>query len=121
MKLSGMIATLPLEHNTETGVRIYFCACQSPLAARPPTRDTNGPLRQYWPKGADLRQLTSTECDAVALQLNIHPERTSSGLRSPPELRVAMSALLGPAGQVAGCLQRRGAQLRHNRVPGEDV
>jgi hypothetical protein len=35
--------------------------------------NTNGLLRQYWPKGADLRALTQTECDDVALRPNARP------------------------------------------------
>jgi IS30 family transposase len=93
MKLSEMIATLPLElrksitwdrgtemaqharFKTETGVPVYFCDPQSPWQ-RGTNENTNGLLRQYWPKGADLRHLTDTECDAVALQLNTRPRKT---------------------------------------------
>ena len=93
MKLSEMIATLPLElrksitwdrgsemaqhaqFKIETGIPIYFCDPQSPWQ-RGSNENTNGLLRQYWPKGADLRDLTSTECDAVALRLNTRPRKT---------------------------------------------
>lgn len=37
---------------------------------------SNGLLRQYWPKGADLRTLTQSECDDVALRLNTRPRKT---------------------------------------------
>ena len=93
MKLTEMIATLPLElrksitwdrgsemaqharFKTETGIPIYFCDPQSPWQ-RGTNENTNGLLRQYWPKSADLRHLTDTECDAVALQLNTRPRKT---------------------------------------------
>src|SRR5687768_3183419 len=57
------------QFKTETGIQVYFCDPQSPWQ-RGTNETTNALLRQYWPKGADLRQLTTTECDHVALSLN---------------------------------------------------
>ena len=93
MSLAEMIATLPLnlrkaitwdrgsemaqhaQFRIETGVPIYFCDPRSPWQ-RGTNENTNGLLRQYWPKGSDLRGLTQTECDAVALKLNTRPRKT---------------------------------------------
>ena len=93
MRLAEMIATLPLglrksitwdrgsemaQHarfKTETGVQIYFCDPQAPWE-RGTNENTNGLLRHYWPKGADLRGLTEAECDEVALRLNTRPRPT---------------------------------------------
>jgi len=93
MSLAEMIATLPLElrksitwdrgsemaqharFKLETRVPVYFCDPRSPWQ-RGSNENTNGLLRQYWPKSADLRHLTQTECDEVALRLNTRPRQT---------------------------------------------
>jgi transposase, IS30 family len=63
------------EFSIATGVIVYFCDPRSPWQ-RGTNENTNGLLRQYWPKGADLRHLTSAECDHVAHRLNTRPRRT---------------------------------------------
>ena len=48
---------------------------QSPWR-RGSNENTNGLRRQYWPKGADLRDLTPAECERIALKLNTRPRKT---------------------------------------------
>jgi len=94
----SMMSSLTWDRGTEfaqhkrftvaTDVDVYFFDPRSPWQ-RGSNENTNGLLRQYLPKGADLSAYSQADLDAVALKLNTRPRKTL-GFQMP-------GATLGPS------------------------
>lgn len=111
-QLTAMIARLPLElrksltwdqgiemrqharFTIETGLPVFFCDPHSPWQ-RGSNENANGLLRQYWPKGSDLRQVSQAECDSIALRLNTRPRQTLNWQTPAQALDEALLATTG--------------------------
>ena len=74
-----------------TNVKVYFCDPQSPWQ-RGSNENTNGLLRQYFPKRTDLSGYTQAELDKVALRLNQRPRKTLDFETPASRLRASVAS-----------------------------
>jgi len=67
-----------------TDIKVYFCDPQNPWQ-RGSNENTNGLLRQYFPKGTDISSYSQAKLSAVARQLNERPRKTL-GFQTPADI-----------------------------------
>lgn len=108
-RLAAMMAELP-EHLTRSltwdqgtemaehqdftmasGVAVYFCDPHSPWQ-RPTNENTNGLIRQYFPKGTDLGLVEQSTADQVAIELNGRPRVVLDGATPAEELQALIAS-----------------------------
>ena len=75
-----------------TNVKVYFCDPQSPWQ-RGSNENTNGLLRQYFPKGTDLSRHSQAELNRVALRLNQRPRKTLDFQTPATKLRSSVASI----------------------------
>ncbi len=77
------------QFSIDTGVAVYFCDPKSPWQ-RGTNENTNGLLRQYFPKGTDMSKLTQEDLDQAAYSLNTRPRQTLGRMTPSDKLAETM-------------------------------
>jgi IS30 family transposase len=77
------------QFSVDTGIQVYFCDPKSPWQ-RGSNENTNGLLRQYFPKTTDMAALTQDRLDEAAYSLNSRPRQTLGWMTPSQKLAEAL-------------------------------
>ena len=102
-----------LQFTIDSGIQVYFCDPRSPWQ-RGSNENTNGLLRQYFPKRADLAAFDQEQLDAVAAELNGRPRQTPGWMTPAERLTQVLAQAAAP-----GLTRRACPRPRAGRVTGE--
>jgi transposase, IS30 family len=97
------------------GMPVYFCEKASPWQ-RPSNENTNGLLRQYFPKGTDLRRHNPEQLAVVADELNTRPRKTLSW--QTPAARLATVSVTDRPAPARATSRRRTRRAPGSADPG---
>ena len=86
----GKELALHQQISAATGTSVFFCDAHSPWQ-RGSNENMNGLLRDYFPKGSDLSDVSAQDLQRVALEMNERPRKTLSWNR-PADLFAAATA-----------------------------